>query len=1435
MTGLTWLHLSDWHQSEMDVDRKIVLDALLDDIKNRATIDPNLGHIDFIVFSGDVAFNGKSDEYKMVKDKLFDPILKECNIKSERLFIVPGNHDLDRTKFELLPQSLAKPLESNSEANNWLSDDEKRREALKLFRNFTSFVSSYTHQENSDYANIRSWNIDGKRIALMGINSAWMCARRKNSNGDVDDKGVVIVGEPQIYDPLRDISEFDIKIAVMHHPLDWLADFESSQIKRHLIKRCHFILRGHQHEPYVEIIRSTYGDCIVIPAGACYNHRSYANAYNFVHLDFETGKGVIFLRCWNGRDKWREDIDSCKEGKFHFISPLATDPFHISLAENLSLAKKCADKKIEQPMQIETLDQRWNVLRKISSPPLIPDVFLANREDACDKVKEVFSGKTPKLRLDTYYPNQVADFISAYTETLDKDTKSDIIGRCLIIPSAESWCYITGLSDPHILVADFDLDNDIGAKFLDRALRGRHSVIFPGLSGAIPGPNRAPLPNPRSNQIKDALEKANYNKERARTLAQKSNGNLGSLLRLLQNISIIPEWAQGTGARELSIAEIIGSWSDNSEADKAVVESLARKPYGEWLKAIQEIAQRQNNPLNHRDNTWEVAVRYEGWYALGPKLLDSDLDCYKAAAIKVLRETDPKFELPSEKRIMANVYGKVLNYSYLLRKGIAESLALLGSYPDALKYCSPGRGEATAVMAVREILYNADWILWASLDYLLPLLAEAAPGEFLNAVEGALDSDPYPFDILFAQEKPGVFGQSYMAGLLWALETLAWDPDYLIRVVVLLGELASKDPGGNWSNRPANSLSTILLPWLPQTCATVSKRKAAVEVLNKERPQVAWTLLLSLLPESHGISRGSRKPEWRKIIPDDWPEGITNQEYWEQITAYVEIATNIAKQDLLKLVDLIDRLDDLWPEARNQILAYLGSDAIVSMPEADRVKIWTRLVNLVSEHRKFAEAKWAMKPDEVNGIAIVAEKLVPANPIYRYQRLFIERDFDLFEEKGDWREQQKILDEQRQRAVHEVFKERGIEEVIAFAKMVESPWRVGFAFGVIAPVEAEFSVLPTLLESVDKSIMQFAGGFTWGRFRSRQLQWIDEIDTTNWTPSQLGQFLAFLPFASDTWKRVTQLLPEDESPYWSKASVNPYGDDQDIEMAIDRLVKYGRALDAIICFERIQYKKRKLNSQQAIRVLQALLHSQQGFNDINYHAVIGVVKELQNDPSTNIDELSKIEWAFLPLLDGLHGASPRLLENRLADDPIFFCDVIRTAFPSKKEDATVEEPTEQQKLNGANAYRLFHNWKTPPGSQRDGTYSGDNLIAWLENAKKICRESGHLDIALTMIGQVLFNAPPDPNGFWINCSVANALNAKDAQKMRNGFQTAVIASRGVYNCTGGEDERNLAQKYRMRAEETDARKFHRLAETFRDISAFYEQEAEREASRDKYD
>ena len=321
MTGLTWLHLSDWHQKGSEFDRQVVFSALLKDIRERTKINPELEKIDFVIFSGDVAFSGKPEEYQAAKEQFFQPILNALGLKPNQLFIVPGNHDLDRDEFRLLPRELTKPLASEKDVQKWLTDDRGRFRLLEPFQAFASFVREYTGQEPPDYVNVRRIKIGKKEIALLGLNSAWICGRNKDKIGD---KGFVIVGEPQIHGILEGISDADLKIVVLHHPFDWLTEFDCNRIETRIMQGCDFILRGHQHKPKVEIASGTSGDCVIIPAGASYNRRIsenplYANSCNYVHLDFDTGMGIVFLRRWSDpRNKWVEDIDSCDGGKCEF-------------------------------------------------------------------------------------------------------------------------------------------------------------------------------------------------------------------------------------------------------------------------------------------------------------------------------------------------------------------------------------------------------------------------------------------------------------------------------------------------------------------------------------------------------------------------------------------------------------------------------------------------------------------------------------------------------------------------------------------------------------------------------------------------------------------------------------------------------------------------------------------------------------------------------------------------------------------------------------------------------------------------------------------------------------------------------------------------------------------------------------------------------------
>lgn len=887
------------------------------------------------------------------------------------------------------------------------------------------------------------------------------------------------------------------------------------------------------------------------------------------------------------------------------------------------------------------------------------------------------------------------------------------------------------------------------------------------------------------------------------------------------------DWTQYSDDTYLALAVLVGSWQDKSQCDPEVITRLLCISYDDWLNKAREILHRPDSPLSLKNGRWKIVHRVELWNLLGSRILDQNLDTFKSLAISVLKETDPAFELPVEERYAASIHGKVLKCSQVLREGIAEGLAILGSQPDACANCSQAKAEATCVLVIRELLTDADWILWGSLNDLLPTLAEAAPGEFLAAVEKAIRQTPCPFDELFSQEGSGITGGNYLTGLLWALEGLAWDEQYLVRVCVALGELASRDPGGQWGNRPSNSLATILLPWLPQTLASADKREVAVKTLLNECPDIAWNLILQLLPGQHQTSSGSHKPRWRMTISEDRENGVPQQEYWQQASFYAELAVDAAGLDTARLSALIDHFDNLPEPAFDQLLQVLSSPAISELPEEQRRSIWDHLAKFTNKHRRFSDAKWALSDELITRIEHVAEQLAPTDPFNLYQRLFADRDYDLYEKSGDWNEQRKKLDMRREAAIRKIFNQNGIEGVIRFTEAVEAPRRVGHALGGIADAVIEQTLLPHFLNSANNKLKALVSGFIWNRHHLNGWEWCDDIDKSDWTPEQVGQFLACLPFVKETWDRASEWLTKYEWEYWTRADANAYEANDDLSPAIDKLIEHGRPYAAINCLDMGRDAKRPIDINQCIRALLAASSSTEPNYALDGYHVIELIKFLQTTPTVNQDDLLKVEWAYLPLLDWHSDAAPQLLESRLANDPEFFCEVIRLIYRSKKEDQPSREITEESKAIAKNAWRLLHEWKTPPGTLKDGAFSEESFTEWLQNVKAVCKASGHLEVALINVGSVLIHTPPDPDGLWINRAVADALNDRDVDDMRNGFRTGTYNSRGVHWIDPtGKPERELAEKFRSKAEEVENAGFQRFAVTLRGLADGYDREAE---------
>ncbi len=843
-----------------------------------------------------------------------------------------------------------------------------------------------------------------------------------------------------------------------------------------------------------------------------------------------------------------------------------------------------------------------------------------------------------------------------------------------------------------------------------------------------------------------------------------------------------------------------------------------------WISEIREVLHGPSSPISLKNGLWRVKDRASLWKTLGPRVFDDDLDRLRRCIVEVLSERDPQFELPPSDRYAAQIHDKVLKHSPDLRKGLAESLALLGTQSSALKFCSQGKAEETVFLAMRDIFADADWVLWATLDGLLPVLAEAAPHQFLSTVEGALQQTPYLFDELFSQEGDGFFGGIYHAGLLWALETLAWDAESLVRVCVILGDLASRDPGGNRGNRPANSLATILLPWLPQTTASVEKRRVALRTLQIEFPAIAWRLLLNLLPERHQTSFHTRRPEWRNTIPDDWQEGVGADEYWQQVSSYVDMTVEMARDDLEKLKELIDRLDNLTLTAFEKVLEYLSSEAVSSQPEVRRAILWEQLTRFARRHRSFPDADWSLTNERLSEIEDVAAQIAPEAPPYQHRMLFGKDMIDFYVGNGDWNERMNQIERDRREAIAEILTCGGVEAAIRFAEAVERPDLVGHSLGAVGTQAVDGQIIPVLLETDSGKLTEFTASYVWSRHVCEGWEWTDSLDRSKWSHAELGRFLSYHPFAGATWRRVADWLGENEREYWCNDRLNLRTTDNDIVAGIDKLVDFGRPKYAVSC---LQYRY-PIDRESSARALLASVNSSEPVT-LDVHGVVRIIKALQDDPVTDLSDLLRIEWAYLRLLDRHHDASPKTLENRLASDPESFCDVIRLVYRSSREDrpAARERNTRDQDI-AANALRLLWEWQTPPGIQADGTFSPNQFKQWLVQVKETCSDSGHIEVALNNVGQVLIHCPPDPDGLWIHHSVAEELSDRNAEKMREGYSTGIFNSRGAYIVDPtGKPERELAEQWRKKAEDVENAGYQRFATTLRGLAEGYDREAER--------
>ncbi len=1138
-------------------------------------------------------------------------------------------------------------------------------------------------------------------------------------------------------------------------------------------------------------------------------------------------------RRWGGKDDWVTARQS--EGVWREVRAYDADDLEdwLDLAPAVHVWLSILLGK--HPENVMDLESFWNDWSEMTRPSITSEFVLSGRNETFVQVREWLSNAPTPLAIQAETRDEALAVFAAVLQKLPEEERIIFLSRVVLVYDFSAWLRLISSDESLVLIPVFDSRDVLG-----RAVRNGHQVVIPLGRADSKSRNTLSIPRLSKEEAAKALIDIGMAEKQAQDLAKLARRSIQSFRRKLAISPEVqqPEWARPAEASSLLVPMLVGSWNDSIEGDRQAISTLAQTSYDEVCQVYVRWSNESDPPLRHIGDSWFIVSREDAWLLLERYLTRIDLERFEALILEVLSTPDPRFDLPVDRRWMAGTISHTPRYSSLIRKGLAETLAVMGVRGSSTQISTGVTARDYVKWIIRRLfeIANTDWRIWASLSHLLSLLAEAAPDQFLAAVEGGLSGEQPVLIRLFTDQEDSLFSSSPHTGLLWALETLSWSPEHLGRSALLLAKLAKLDPGGKLANRPKNSLREIFIPWHPHTTATLIQRLRVLDVMRQCEPEVSWQLLSKLLPKNYDSVGTTAKPRWQDWINDTLRD-VTQTEYIRAIREMVSRMLTDVNMSGYRWKDLIEALPLLPIDQYKAVVQRLMEVNVDDLRPIDKANIWDALRTLLSRHRSFPDADWALQKEWVDHLSEVFKKFEPKEATARYGWLFSNQPNLPEGRERSWDEKQKALNSARLEAVIAIHLQSGINGILQLVGCVERPEELGHTLGrseLLKRGEVEF--LCENLASDDTLRAQFTRGFILGRVSCKGREWGEALYTfisEKLSPLQRAEFLICLPTDGRTCDMVEKSGSDTERQFWSLVSPYWVKDIENIERSARKFLENNRPFTAVdfLAIHIKHYSPLPVNliADALECTLRTSPDNETPTSSFSYH-VSELLEVLEASDEIDENRVAALEWAFLPLL-GRKERTPKILHRELARNPNFFAEIVALVYRAEGEEP--RESTEQEQARAGQGDELLKSWRTVPGKKEDGSIDLDTLKEWIKNAQKATSQISRRVIGDHIIGEVLSASPVGTDGAWPHEAVRDVIEEASSIDLERGFEIGLYNRRGVVTkrpYEGGIQERKLAEKYNNFAVAINDQ-WLRTAAMLRRIAEKYSSEAQREDQR----
>ena len=362
----------------------------------------------------------------------------------------------------------------------------------------------------------------------------------------------------------------------------------------------------------------------------------------------ETTYVYCTLRNFPKKDEWIVEKRTNSDWKdVRVISSIELEDW-IELAPAVGLdLSKTLNLMPEGAQTLEQFEREWFSLKE---KKITHELLLAGRDKVQNQVQQWIQKEKSQITLQADTPNEAIAFLISSVRKLPQDIQEKFFSQSVLVHSEAA---LREISTIHTCKPLYIIAYNLLSQAVNGALQNGHSVFIASnmteLISKADSINIHQLPRPERCSFEEALRTMGYSDNSIKTMAQETKRSISVLRRLYFQADLtLSEWASPDNAHNMMPFLFCGSWSEQSEGDREVLELLAGQGYEELEKILIQWANIPDTPFVHIGKIWMLQSPLDSWAQLSRFITQNHLDRFKKVFGQVLGEIDPSLSIQSE-------------------------------------------------------------------------------------------------------------------------------------------------------------------------------------------------------------------------------------------------------------------------------------------------------------------------------------------------------------------------------------------------------------------------------------------------------------------------------------------------------------------------------------------------------------------------------------------------------------------------------------------------------------------------------------------------------------------------------------------------------------------------------------------------------------------